>query len=135
MTIQHWLFIIGIGAGALNGIILILINRAFRRSDETDAGINRLTNAINTVVTKMEIIERDVKDYRQGLRDMDDIKYEAKRAMDTAKRAHERIDSYTDEIKTFRDVLTLQEKTLLKLSIVTESLQERLGELVVKGKA
>lgn len=81
---------------------------------------------IDEVVSKFSILEVEFRSLKNASLLGDDVKYRSQKALDSAARAHERLDESADAVKELRALITIQEKTIIKLDVISEALQERL---------
>jgi hypothetical protein len=131
MSTEYWVAIIGLLFSLINGLFFVFLSRTFKsmdkRSDLVDRSFETINNIVKSLEMKMQLFEHSLNDIKMSTKVGDDFKYMAQKAKDSADRAHQRLSEYMENHKEIKDMMAAQEKTIMKLNLVTEALQERLN--------
>lgn len=132
MRIEYVLAVVSLFFGVINGLFFVFLSRIFKsidkRSDLIDKSFEVLNNVVKSLEMKIQLIEHSLNELKESARIGDDFKYLAQKSKDSADRAHQRLTEYMDNHKEIKEMMSAQEKTIMKLNIVTEALQDRLRE-------
>lgn len=132
MKTEYWVAIISTIFAAMNGLFFVFLSRTFKsldkRSDLIDKSFEILNNVVKSLEMKIQLLEHSLNELKESSKLGEDFKYMAQKAKDSADRAHQRLTEYMDNHKEIKEMISAQEKTIMKLNIVTEALQDRLRD-------